>query len=164
MKKENGIMLCKLILIIVVMLFIITLAIVIINKSGNQRVAIDSNKFKNYMQSKNYTVGATIKDKDMIEAFTAKDEQKNIESNFYVYKDVESAKKSFERMKSLLKGTEGENANIKTENSGNYSKFSLTSSSNKFVVVSRIDNTAINLVCDIKYRKEFEDILSDLGY
>ncbi len=56
------------------------------------------------------------------------------------------------------------NSSAQTNISGkNYSKYTL-SSSGKYMVVSRINNTVVYLNVDSSYKDEVKTILSELGY
>ena len=168
-KSEKGIGLVTFILIFVAILVIagVIVGVVIINKNLNKE-PITISEFKDMMKDKDFELvnskETQLLEYDYIEkSYIALEEDYNYQVEFYELDEEEDAiyfyninKEKFEKSKS--------SASTETSVSmGNNSKYTLTTK-DKYKVISRIEDTAIYLDVDKKYKDEVKEILKEMGY
>lgn len=124
-------------------------------------------EFKTIMQSKGYNVydakneflyHAYIKNVYMAEA---KDSSYKIE--FYEFFDKEHADLFFKNRKSSIEDLKSKSLSQHTVNINNFSKYALELEE-KYIVISRIDNTIIYVDTNAMNKENIKNILDEIGY
>ena len=101
---------------------------------------------------------------DYIEkAYIALEEDYDYKIEFYKLDEEEDAIDFYKLNKEKFESQKGSGSAESTVNIGNNSKYTLTTNG-EYKVISRIENTAIYLDVDKKYKDEVKEILKELGY
>jgi hypothetical protein len=148
----------------VIFLFLLALVLTSAGCGFKNRTPLTADEFVTKMEAEGFTlVDATDQfEPGIVEAVQlAVGEDYQIE--FYVVPTVEQAQRAFEQNKADFEAAQGSSSSHKSVEVKNYSYYSQTSAG-LYAVVSRTDNTFIYVVADAEYKKEINEILSDLGY
>lgn len=154
----------KIVLLIIVLLVVFVLAFTNFNK---EKTSLTTSDFISIMSSKSYsTVDALsqFSEYDYIKEVTialSGDNTHQIE--FYVLEDESYAAQFYNNNRAIFESTK-DNMSAETSVSiNNYAKYTL-STSGKYNVVSRINNTVIYLSVDESYKDSINELLEELGY
>lgn len=134
---------------------------------SNNKNSIDEDEFKSIMRDNNYYV-VNVKeqfiDYDYIkEAYIAKDSNNNFQIEFYILEDEANALAFYNYNKDIFEAQKTNISLYTNVDIGNNNKYTLTTD-DSYKVLSRIDDTAIYIDVDKKYKSEINDILKKLGY
>ena len=168
LRNNKGIGLLALILIIVAILVIggIIVGVVIINKNVNKE-PMTAKEFTDIMEDKGFQivdVKQQFSNYDYIEkAYVALEEDGDYQIEFYKLAEEEDAIYFYNLNKDKFESTKTSISTELTKSIGNNSKYVLTSDG-KYKVISRIEDTAIYLDVDEKYKDKIKQILKELGY
>lgn len=151
---------------VIVLIFLALIGIVFINLN-KEKVSITASDFKNSMEQKGYIItdaNSQFSQYDYVkQVYVASSGDYSFQIEFYELSDENYAIDFYNNNTSRFEESKG-NASSKTSVSWkNYSKYTL-SSNGKYMVVSRINNTAIYIDVDDKYKDTVKDILNELGY
>lgn len=149
------------------LLLAIVVLITTIMLTGCGKKAISANDFKTKMKSKEYTV-VEVTDQfasySYIEkVYIAQDKTKSYQIEFYKLSDESYAKSFYNTNKQIFENAKSSSSAHTEVNLSNYSKYT-QESNNKYSVISRIENTAVYLNVDSKYKDDVKAILKELGY
>ena len=150
--------------VVVVIALIIGVVFAVLNK---EKTPMTAEEFKTTMEAKNYVViDATeqFAEYDYVkQVYLAVYSDNNYQIEFYELSDEANAIAFYNNNKEMFETYKG-NASSNTEASfKNYSKFVL-SASGKFMVISRIANTAIYVNVDSSIESTVKELLKSLGY
>ena len=168
-KSEKGIGLVTFILIFVAILVIagVIVGVVIINKNLNKE-PITVNEFKEMMKDKDFELvnskETQLLEYDYIEkSYIALEEDYNYQIEFYKLDEEEDAIYFFNINKEKFEKSKSSASTETSVSMGNNSKYTLTTK-DKYKVISRVEDTAIYLDVDKKYKDEVKEILKEMGY
>lgn len=122
---------------------------------------------KDKMNSKLYSLGFDVYDvSDKIEDKSVKtllsaNYRGNFQIEYYEFKNKDDAKKVFDADKKELIKSNGDKG--KTKEGSNYDRF-VQQISDKYAVVTRIDNTLIYVFANVDYKKDIKSNLKKIGY
>lgn len=151
---------------VIVLIFLAIFGIVFFNLN-KEKISITASDFKNSMEQKGYIItdaNSQFSQYDYVkQVYVASSADYSFQIEFYELSDENYAIDFYNNNTSRFERYTG-NASSKTSVSWkNYSKYTL-SSNGKYMVVSRINNTAIYIDVDDKYKDTVKDILNELGY
>lgn len=152
--------------IIAVVIILVILGVIFINLN-KEKTSITASSFYTTMSQKEYSVQdatSQFSDYDYVQqVYIAASNDYSYQIEFYELSDDSYATSFYNNNKSIFESSKG-NASAETSVSlKNYSKYTL-SSSGKYSVVSRIDNTVIYVNVDDKYKDTVKAVLDELGY
>ena len=155
------------ILIVIVIIVIIAILGVVFFNLNKEKTSITASSFYTTMSEKGYTVqdaNNQFSDYDYIEqVYIAADKDRNYQIEFYELQDDSHATSFYNNNKSIFESSK-ENNSVETNTElKNYAKYTL-SSNDKYMIVSRIDNTVIYVDVDDDYKDTVKSILDELGY
>lgn len=158
----------KITLIVIAIIFAIALIVVggILIFAPN-KVALSTDDFKTKLEEKGYIVedaSYQLSDSDDIkEMYIATSENGEYKLEFYVFENLDYAKMFYKVNKKASEDFIDSSYSQSSISLKNYSKYSL-SSSGKYKVISRVDNTVIYLNVINEYKDEVKELLKELGY
>lgn len=129
------------------------------------KTKLSAEEFKTKMSDKEFTVQdatAQLEDEFVEKVYVAITPDK-YQIEFFEVKDEDVAKSSYEMNKEKIEEKKGTVSTHSEVNMGNHSKYSL-GTDDRWMVVSRIDNTFIYLNVDQEYKEEVNAVLEMLGY
>lgn len=131
------------------------------------KTSLKSNEFKSRMEAKNFIVyDATnqMQSNNYIDKiYVAVQKDSNYQIEYYELKNEDNAISFYNNNKKLFQSSKGSKSEEKSKSVNNYSKYTLETN-DSYKVISRIDNTAIYINADIKYKKDIESVLKGIGY
>lgn len=158
------------VLIIVLVLFALLIGIAFVALFVNlnkEKTAITFNEFKVTMESKGYYVSDATSQFSQYNYITsatlAVDSNYSYKIEFYTLSDVNYATMFYNNNKTLFENSKGSSSAKTDVTSKNGAKYTL-SSNNKYMVVSRIDNTVIFVNVDLQYKDTVQKLLKELNY
>lgn len=154
------------IIIVILVAIIILIGIFFIN-FNKEKTPISAEEFYNFMQQKGYSLtdaNSQFEDYDYIKkVYIAANSDYKYQIEFYEFTDDFYATSFYNNNKSIFESTK-ENTSAETSISlKNYSKYTLLSN-DKYMVVSKINNTALYINVDDEYKDIGKSILDELGY
>lgn len=144
-------------------LIILTMYLVFINSSSQ---AIDKMKFSSIMKTeklKIYDVSDQFGESYVESATIAYNEKTNYQIEFIVFKDADSAKNAFTLNKNTFEKIKTDKDAVISTSNDKISKYALTTD-DKYMYVSRRQNTLIFLDVDGSYKVEVANLVTKLGY
>lgn len=151
------------IVIVVILIAIIGIVFANLNK---EKISITAESFKSSMEQKGYRItnaNSQFSEYDYVkQVYIASSSDYSFQIEFYEFTDENYAMSFYTNNKSIFEASKGNSAETSVSLK-NYSKYTL-SSNGKYMVVSRIDNTAIYVDVDDNYRDTVKAILDELGY
>ncbi|MCI8486731.1 MAG: hypothetical protein HFJ20_06665 [Clostridia bacterium] len=123
--------------------------------------------FKSLIRDKGYTiidVKEQFNEYDYIEdAYVAILDDGEYQIEFYKMSNEESAIMFYNNNKSIFESSISSSSAQTNNEMKNYSKYTLQSN-NKYMAISRIEDTVIYVKVDIKYKDKIKDLLNEIGY
>ena len=151
---------------VIVLIFLALIGIVFINLN-KEKVSITASDFKNSMEQKGYIItdaNSQFSQYDYVkQVYVASSGDYSFQIEFYELSDENYAIDFYNNNTSRFEESKGDASSKTSVSWKNYSKYTL-SSNGKYMVVSRINNTAIYIDVDDKYKDTVKDILNELGY
>lgn len=145
---------------VIAMTLLITLTLI----GCAKRTALTADQFANYLEASGFKVENRTEqiDKEWLNTLAvAVNEDETYQIEFYDVSPVHIAEELFAANKATFKDHySGSYASV---SAGNFSTYSATSDGT-YAYISRIDNTFIYVVTDIKYKNEIKDVVKGLGY
>lgn len=158
------------IVIVVVLAFVLLVGGAIFGVSfllNREKDSITAEQFKSFMEQNGYTISdATYQFAQysyVEQVYLAVDSGYNYQIEFYELADESTATGFFNNNASIFESNAGTTSAKSNINGKNYSKYTL-SSSGKYMLVSRINNTVVYVNVDNQYSNEVKDILKEIGY
>ncbi len=155
------------IIITLIIVSIVALFGILFSIFNKEKTSITSDQFISIMSEKNYAVvnaKSQFIEYDYInKAYMALEPNNNFQIEFYELKDSSYAVQFYNNNVSKFeesKGTLSSQSNVNLKNS---SKFTM-STNGDYMVVSRINNTAIYARVSDKYKSTVDSLLKELGY
>lgn len=148
---------------------VIVLLVILFSLAGcSNKEPITTEDFKTKMEAKDFSVqdvkSSQFSAYDYIEeAYVAIDSMGKYQIEFYVLTDESQATAFFNTNQELFENYKGNSSIESNVSIMNSSKYALTSSG-KYMVVSKIANTAIYISESDTYKSDIEVILKELGY
>lgn len=158
-----------------VLLTVSILLIVLISAVGfmiysivtKEKDSISAEQFRSLMEERGYLifdVTSQYEEYGYVEkAYIATTSDKKYQIEFYVLSDDEEAIYFYNTNKIIFENSKGGVSSQTTSEISNYSKYAL-SSNDKYMVISRINNTAIYLNVEDEYKDIIKDLLKEIGY
>lgn len=150
---------------IVIAVIIVALIAGVFFALNKEKIPMTTESFKNTMEKKGFTVQSAKEQfaeyEYVKEATIASNGDYQLE--FYELSDVNNAVKFYNNNKSIFeqsKGTVSSNTSVNLKNSSKYTQ----SSSEKYMVVSRIENTVIYVDVEDSYKETVKTLLDEIGY
>lgn len=157
----------KLLITVTALIIVVAIAGVIFVNLNKEKPSITASSFYTTMSQKGYSVeDATNQvegDNVVKQIYVAVSEDYSYQIEFWEFLDDSYATSFYNENKAIFESSKG---NVSAETSvgfKNYSKYTL-SSNGKYMVVSRIDNTAIYVDVDDNCKDTVKAILNELGY
>lgn len=155
------------VIIILVIFAIIMTVLINISSMLADKEPISANKFKKIMAAENFRIiNATeqfAEQEYVDEVYLALDFEGQFQVEFLTFTDETYAESSFEINKQNFEAYE-KDANTQSEVNGeNHSNYKL-STDEKFMVISRIENTMVYISTDDLHKDEAKELLDKLGY
>ena len=158
----------KIVIIASIILAIVAIvAVCILFMSSKDKISLKADEFKSTMEEKGYSLI------DATEQFLGIDEVQKVylavnsdykyQMEFYEISDVPTATNFYNNYKSVIEAAKGDISVETNVEMKNYAKYTLTSNE-QYMVISRIDNTAIYIVVEEEYKEEVENVLKEIGY
>lgn len=123
--------------------------------------------FKSLIRDKGYTIidaKEQFNEYDYIEdAYVAILDDGEYQIEFYKMSNEESAIMFYNNNKSIFESSISSSSAQTNNEMKNYSKYTLQSN-NKYMAISRIEDTVIYVKVDIKYKDKIKDLLNEIGY
>ena len=150
-----------------VVLFIAVAVGILFTSLNKEKTSITASQFKTTMEEKGYVVSdatSQFSSYDYVEqVYVAAPSGYAYKIEFYELSDESYAMSFYNNNKSIFESSKGNSSGETSVSMKNYSKYTL-SSSGKYQVVSRIDNTVIYLNVDASHKDTVKDLLKELGY
>ena len=128
------------------------------------KTAISSETFKSKMQDKEYYIyNATSQFGDDVEEVYYAILSDKYRIQFYKFSDIEHTENAFSKSKSDFEVV-GENSKPTTNTSASNTQKYILDNNGQYMVLSRIDNTLIQIIASSEYKSEIDKILKELGY
>lgn len=154
------------VVIAVIILLVAILGMVFMNLS-KEKTSISSLDFKNIMQEKGYTISdatGQFADFDYVQqVYVAQNINLNYQIEFYEFSDDAYAIEFYNNNREIFESSKSSASTETSSDLKNSSKYTL-SSNGKYMVVSRINNTAIYVDVPDDNRDTVKKILKELGY
>ncbi|MGN1113933.1 MAG: hypothetical protein ACI4RC_02290 [Oscillospiraceae bacterium] len=132
-----------------------------------KKTALTAEDFKSKTEEKGYTVQEAtdqFSDYDYIKkVYIAIDKEQKYQIEFYEIDSSDNASKFFNNNKSIFEESKSSSCTETNVSLSNNAKYTLTTNG-EYKVISRIDNTAIYVNADEKYKSDIKDLLDDLDY
>lgn len=123
--------------------------------------------FKSLIRDKGYTIidaKEQFNEYDYIEdAYVAILDDGEYQIEFYKMSNEESAIMFYNNNKTIFESSISSSSAQTNNEMKNYSKYTLQSN-NKYMAISRIEDTVIYVKVDIKYKDKIKDLLNEIGY
>ncbi len=134
---------------------------------NREKESITAEEFKIIMQDKGYLIAdatSQFSEYDYVsKVYLATTSDKLYQIEFYTLSDDSSATYFFNTNKTLFEQNKTSVSTSTSSEFSNHAKYTLTSA-NKYMVVSRINNTVVYVNVDEQYKDNVKDILKELGY
>lgn len=159
----------KVLIVIIIILIVLIFAVGFMTYSviTKEKESMSAEQFKNFMEEKEYVIydaTSQYNEYEYIEKVyiaTTIDNEYKIE--YYVLSDNESAKYFYSINKNIFENSKSTSV-VETNNTiSNYSKYTLNSN-DKYMVISRINNTAIYVNANEEYKNVIKDLLKEINY
>lgn len=155
------------ILIVVIIWLIAAVVIGISIMANKEKTPISANQFKNVMTQKGYEITdatSQFAQYDYVkQVYVAGNSYTSYQIEFYELADETTALGFYNNNATTFQNQKSSSSAETNVNGKNHSKYTL-SSSGKYMVVSRIDNTVVYLSVNDTYKDEVKSILKELGY
>lgn len=136
----------------------------ILNK---EKDPITVEEFKSTMKSKGYEILNVEEQFDeynyIKDAYIAMSSDEEYQIEFYKISDVENATMFYNYNKSIFESSKSASSMQTNNDMKNYSKYTLQSN-DKYMVISRIEDTVVYVKVDSKYKEKIKDVLDEIGY
>lgn len=136
----------------------------IINQEKNP---ITAQEFKSVMENKGYIIIDAKKQFDgynyIQDAYIAMNDKGEYQIEFYKMSDKENATMFYEHNKSVFESSKSSSSAQTNNDMKNYSKYTLQSN-DKYMVISRVEDTVVYVKVDSKYKDNIKDILKEIKY
>lgn len=149
--------------VVATIIVVFTLYLVFVSNNGK---AINSLKFSSIMENSNlkvYDVSDQFGEKYVKSATIAYNEKTNYQIEFIVFKDTDSAKNAFTLNKNTFEKIKTETDDIISSSNEKISEYALTTN-DKYMYISRRENTLIYLSVDGSYKVEVANLITKLKY
>ena len=141
--------------------------ILVLTLTGCKKTALSPDDFKKKMESKEFEVIDTMdqmpEESIVTQSYLALAPKSVYKIEYYKFSSEENAKNFYSTNKKIFEASAGSVSGEAEVNLKNHSKYSLTSNK-RFMVVSRIDDTAVYIDADKEYKDTIKKILKDIGY
>lgn len=131
------------------------------------KTSLKSDEFKSRMEAKNFVVydaTSQMQSNNYIDKiYVAVQKDSNYQIEYYQLKNDDNAISFFNNNKDIFQSSKSNKSSEKSKSVKNYSKYTLETNGN-YKVISRIDNTAIYINADSKYKKDIDSVLNSIGY
>ena len=155
----------KKILIALGILIGITILVLLIVFAGKRTKA---NSFEGILESKEFSINNVIrkyKDKTILRAYEAKEKDNKYSIIYLEFNSSSSADKYFNKEKKKLNDTKIKDAAINYSITNGLEKYTINTSDNHYIVLSKKKNIIIYYDIDSKYSEEVINLVeNDLGY
>ena len=145
----------------------ISLFLVIVLTGCSNKASLTASDFKSTMEEKEFEVIDTMdqmpQESIVTQSYIALAPKSVYKIEYYNFISEEEAKTFYNTNKKIFEASAGSVSSNKEVTIKNYSKFAMTSNK-RYMVVSRIDNTAIYIDADKDYKDTINKILKDIGY
>ncbi len=153
------------------LLFLILICITLFTVTGcfgNNKKSITTEEFETKLKKKNFIINDVKATQfsdvpEISKGVIAIDETNNYQIEFYECTSTESAKTMYERNKQIFESDKGNNSAYTNVDLNDYQKYTLTTS-DKYKVLTRINNTLIYINADKKYKNNIKKILKEINY
>ncbi len=158
----------KIIVVFIILLIILSLIVIIalINLNKGKKVISDSD-FINYMEEHGYEVNDVTnkskKNDDLVKSYTAIDNKTNLQVTYHELSDEKRAKTFYDNYISIFFVPTDKSSSNENINKNNYSKYIL-STNDKYICISRVDNTIIYAQVESKDKDTIKTIFDDFSY
>ena len=154
-------------IVVAVVLILIIIAGVVFTKLNKEKASIDAASFKKTMEEKGYQLAdakSQFSEYDYIDkVYLAADSKYSFQIEFYQLVNDEYANQFYTTNMTKFENSKSSTSIETSVNGKNYSKYTL-SSNGKYMVISRINNTAIYVNIDESHKEEVINLLKELGY
>lgn len=134
---------------------------------NQEKDPITVEEFKSTMQNKGYIIIDAKEQFDEYEyikdAYIAMTDDGEYQIEFYKMSDKENATMFYKHNKSVFESSKSSSSAQTNNDMKNYSKYTLQSD-NKYMVVSRIEDTVVYVKVDSKYKEQIKNLLKEIGY
>lgn len=97
------------------------------------------------------------------DAYIAMNDKGEYQIEFYKMSDKENATMFYEHNKSVFESSKSSSSAQTNNDMKNYSKYTLQSN-DKYMVISRVEDTVVYVKVDSKYKDNIKDILKEIKY
>lgn len=165
--KKSLIITIAICIIVFILLLVLGGVFLIKNVLNQEKNSITAEEFKSVMENKGYII---INAKEQFDGFNyiqdvyiAMSDDGEYQIEFYKMSDKEDATMFYEHNKSVFESSKSSSSAQTNNDMKNYSKYTLQSN-NKYMVISRIEDTVVYVNVDSKYKDNIKDILKEIGY
>lgn len=161
MKKKT------LFIILGIILVLLIGGIALFSSLNKEKESMTASQFKTLMEERGFVVSdatSQFSEYDYVEqVYVAAPSDYSYKIEFYELSDVEYATSFYNNNKSIFESSKGNTSGETSVSMNNYAKYTL-STSGKYKVVSRIDNTVVYLNVDSDNKDVVKDLLDEIGY
>ena len=154
-------------IVLIVFLILAVVGIVVFIRLNREKESITTSKFIDIAEKKGLLVqDGTYQfyDYDYIKKATiAYEKDAKYQIEFYEFDDEEGANYFFNLNKALFEESKGNSSGETIAALKNYAKYTL-STNGEYMVISKIDNTAVYLKVNDEYKDTVKGILKEMGY
>lgn len=165
--KKSVIITIAICIIVFILLLVLGGFFLVKNVLNHEKNSITVEEFKSAMKNKGYIiidVREQFASYDYIkDAYIAMTDNGEYQIEFYKMSDKENAVMFYEHNKSVFESSKSSSSAQTNNDMKNYSKYTLQSN-NKYMVISRIEDTVVYVNVDSKYKDNIKDILKEIGY